>query len=119
MLKPGGTPHHPELVELVGQLSTGSEEFRVRWTAHNVRHHGSGSKSLHHPVVGTLTMPYEHLYLAEDSDQYLMVYTPPPGTPAHDSLKLLASWGDADVDRAAAEPLAGDQAAHQEPPTQQ
>jgi transcriptional regulator with XRE-family HTH domain len=115
----GRDPHHPGLVELVGQLSTGSEEFRVRWAAHNVRHHGSGSKSLHHPVVGTLTMPYEHLYLADDSDQYLMVYTPQPGTPAHDSLKLLASWGYADVDRAAAEPLAGDQASNKEPPTQQ
>ena len=34
-------------------------------------------------------MPYEHLYLAEDSDQYLMVYTPQPGSRAHDGLKLL------------------------------
>jgi transcriptional regulator with XRE-family HTH domain len=114
----GRDPHHPGLIELVGQLSTGSEEFRSRWAAHNVRHHGSGTKSLHHPIVGTLTMPYEHLYLADDSDQYLMVYTPQPGTPAHDSLKLLASWGDADVDRTAADTVAGDQAAHQEPPTQ-
>jgi hypothetical protein len=27
-------------------------------------------------------MPYENLYLAEDSDQYPMVYTPQPGTPS-------------------------------------
>jgi hypothetical protein len=114
----GRDPHHPGLVELVGQLSTGSEEFRTRWAAHNVRHHRSGSKSLHDPVVGTLTMPYENLHLAEDSDQYLMVYTPQPGTPAHDSLKLLASWGAAGADtRTTGEPLTADPTSHQEPPS--
>jgi MmyB-like transcription regulator ligand binding domain/Helix-turn-helix domain len=113
----GRDPHHPGLVELVGQLSTGNEEFRTRWATHNVRRHGSGSKSLHHPLVGTLTMPYEHLYMPDDPDQYLMVYTPQPGTPAHDSLKLLTSWGDAG-DTPAVESHARDRAADQEPPAQ-
>jgi hypothetical protein len=62
-------------------------------------------------------MPYEHLYLADESDQYFMVYTPQPGSPARDSLKLLASWGRAD--RTTAEPVASDQISHQEPPTEQ
>jgi hypothetical protein len=34
-------------------------------------------------------MPYEHLYLADDSDQYLLASAPQPGTPAHDSLNLV------------------------------
>ena len=38
--------------------------------SHNVRHRRSRSKSLHHRLVSTLTMPYEYLYLAEDSDQW-------------------------------------------------
>jgi transcriptional regulator with XRE-family HTH domain len=88
----GRDPHHPGLIELIGQLSTGSEEFRVRWAAHDVRDRDSGVKTLHHPVVGTLTMPYEHLASAGDDDQYLTVYTPEPGSPAHDSLRLLSSW---------------------------
>jgi hypothetical protein len=47
-------------------------------------------------------MPYEHLYLAEDSDQYLMVYTPQPGSRAHDGLKLLPA-GPCQRDHTAAE----------------
>ena len=35
-------PHDKELHDLVGELSTRSDEFRRRWGAHDVRHHGSG-----------------------------------------------------------------------------
>jgi transcriptional regulator with XRE-family HTH domain len=98
----GRHPHHPGLVELVGQLSTGSQEFRTRWAAHDVRDRGSGVKTMHHPVIGMVTMPYENLELGEDEDQYLMVYVPAAGTPAHDSLKLLASWGKTSDDDAVA-----------------
>lgn len=87
----GRNPHHPGLIELIGQLSTGSQQFRERWAAHDVRANGNGVKTLHHPAVGTMTMPYENLSFS-GGDQYLMVYTPEPGSPAHDSLKLLASW---------------------------
>jgi transcriptional regulator with XRE-family HTH domain len=88
----GRNPHHPALVELIGQLSTGSEEFRVRWAHHNVHELSSGMKTLHHPLVGTLTMPYENFDIANDDDLLLMTYLPEPGSPAHDSLQLLSSW---------------------------
>jgi transcriptional regulator with XRE-family HTH domain len=88
----GRNPHHPALVELIGQLSTGSDEFRVRWAHHNVHELSSGMKTLHHPLVGTLTMPYENFDIANDDDLLLMAYLPEPGSPAHDSLKLLSSW---------------------------
>ena len=42
---------------LIGELSTRSDEFRTRWGAHDVRHHGTGSKTFHHPVVGALELP--------------------------------------------------------------
>lgn len=100
----GRHPHHPGLIELIGQLSTGSHEFRVRWAAHDVRDHGSGVKTLHHPVVGRMTMPYENLNFPDNDDQYLMVYTPEVDSPAHDSLRLLASWGSTLEDRAGARP---------------
>lgn len=47
------------LTDLIGELSTRSEEFRRRWAAHNVRMHTTGVKLLHHPVVGNLDLPFE------------------------------------------------------------
>jgi hypothetical protein len=33
--------------------------FRTWWAAHNVRYHETGTKRLHHPVVGDLEVSYE------------------------------------------------------------
>ena len=52
------------LSDLIGELSTRSEEFRRRWAAHNVRIHTTGVKLLHHPVVGDLDLPFETFPLA-------------------------------------------------------
>jgi MmyB-like transcription regulator ligand binding domain len=52
----GRDPYDKRLTDLVGELSTRSEEFRVRWAAHNVKFHRTGSKRLHHPIVGELTL---------------------------------------------------------------
>jgi transcriptional regulator with XRE-family HTH domain len=55
----GRNPHDRDLSDLVGELSTQSEEFRVRWAKHNVRYHDTGVKRIHHPVVGDLELTYE------------------------------------------------------------
>jgi transcriptional regulator with XRE-family HTH domain len=52
----GRNPHDRGLQDLVGELSTRSQEFRSRWAAHNVRRHQTGRKRLHHPVVGDLEL---------------------------------------------------------------
>ncbi|NED82890.1 transcriptional regulator, partial [Streptomyces sp. SID11233] len=57
----GRNPHDKDLHDLVGELSTRSEEFRTRWGAHNVRHHGTGTKRFHHQAVGELTLAFEDL----------------------------------------------------------
>jgi transcriptional regulator with XRE-family HTH domain len=90
----GRRPHDAQLRELVGELSTVSEEFRTRWAAHNVRIHHNGAKQFHHPVVGTLDLSYCTLDLPSDehSDLRLTLYPAEPGTPSEDGLKLLASW---------------------------
>ncbi|BAH36487.1 putative MmyB family DNA-binding protein [Rhodococcus erythropolis PR4] len=49
----GRDPHNKELHDLIGELSTRSEEFRRRWGAHDVRHHGTGFKTFHHSAVGS------------------------------------------------------------------
>jgi transcriptional regulator with XRE-family HTH domain len=90
----GRRPHDAQLRELVGELSTVSEEFRTRWAAHDVRIHHNGAKQFRHPVVGTLDLGYCTLALpAEDAaDLRLTIYTAEPGSPSEDGLKLLASW---------------------------
>src|SRR4051794_3896099 len=52
----GRSPHDPALHDLVGELSTRSDDFRTRWGRHDVRHHGAGTKRFQHPVVGELTL---------------------------------------------------------------
>ena len=63
----GRNPYDRDLTDLVGELSTRSDEFRTRWAAHNVRFHRTGTKRLHHPVVGDLELSYEAMELSTDS----------------------------------------------------
>jgi len=88
----GRAPHDRELEQLVGELSTRSEEFRVRWAKHDVRLHYTGTKTFHHPVVGDLEVGYEALELAADPGLTLTVYTAVKGSEAQEKLRLLASW---------------------------
>jgi transcriptional regulator with XRE-family HTH domain len=50
-------PYDRGVSDLIGELSTRSDQFRVRWAAHNVRIHTSGVKLIHHPIVGDLDLP--------------------------------------------------------------
>lgn len=86
------------LTDLIGELSTRSEEFRHRWAAHNVRMHTTGVKLLHHPVVGDLDLPFETFPVGGDPSQFLLSYTAEPASPSQDALNLLASWAATDDD---------------------
>ncbi|WP_372361045.1 MmyB family transcriptional regulator [Agilicoccus flavus] len=86
---------------LIGQLSTRSERFRQLWAGHDVTLHRTGTKRLHHPVVGDLTLAYEALDLPADPGLRINVYTPEPGSPDAESLALLASWAHTLGDRTA------------------
>jgi transcriptional regulator with XRE-family HTH domain len=88
----GHSPHDKALSNLIGELSTRSENFRTWWAAHNVRFHLTGTKRFRHPVVGELTLTFEALDLAADSGLRISAYTAEPGTPADDALRLLATW---------------------------
>jgi hypothetical protein len=88
----GRDPYDRRLSDMIGELSTRSDEFRVRWAAHNVRIHTTGVKLLHHPVVGDLDLPFESFPLAADPSQSLLTYTAEPDSPSQDALNLLASW---------------------------
>jgi transcriptional regulator with XRE-family HTH domain len=88
----GRNPYDRGLSDLVGELSTRSDEFRTRWAAHNVRFHQTGTKRLHHPVVGELSLSYETMDLAADAGLNLTVYTAEAGSASQQALDLLASW---------------------------
>jgi transcriptional regulator with XRE-family HTH domain len=91
-LEAGRNPYDKKLVELIGELSTRSDDFRTRWAAHNVRFHRTGHKKLRHPVVGDLDLNFEAMELPSQPGLTLLVYTAPQGSPAADNLRLLASW---------------------------
>ncbi|MFI5842564.1 helix-turn-helix transcriptional regulator [Catenuloplanes sp. NPDC051500] len=88
----GRDPYDRDLSDLVGELATRSDEFRVRWGAHDVRLHQHGVKSFQHPVVGRLDLGFEALPMPADPGLTLTAYSAEPGTPAADGLRLLASW---------------------------
>ena len=88
----GTNPYDRDLSELVGELSTRSEDFATRWAAQNVRFHRSGLKDIHHPVVGDLHLTFEALALPADPGLSLVVYGAEPGSASEDGLRLLASW---------------------------
>jgi transcriptional regulator with XRE-family HTH domain len=88
----GRDPYDKRLSDLIGELSTRSEEFRVRWAAHDVKLHRTGVKRFHHPVVGDLTLDFEALDLPGDTGQTLLVYSAEPASPSAQALELLASW---------------------------
>jgi transcriptional regulator with XRE-family HTH domain len=88
----GRDPHDRAMSDLIGQLATRSDEFRVRWAAHDVAIHATGVKLLHHPFVGDLDLPFESLPLAAGSSSNLVAYAPEPDSAAHDALTLLAGW---------------------------
>lgn len=88
----GRDPRDKQLHDLIGELSTRSDEFRTRWGAHNVRRHGSGTKNFHHHLVGELTLTYEGLELTAEPGLSFLIYTAEPGSPSQERLDLLASW---------------------------
>lgn len=88
----GRHPDDPQLTELIGELSLHSDTFRRMWADHNVVAHTTGTKRLHHPLVGDLTLDYVVLAVEGDPEQTLTIYTPEPASPSAEALGLLASW---------------------------
>ena len=76
----GSNPHDRDLSDLIGELSTQSED------------HDTGTKHLHHPIVGDLMLSYEALAPIADSGLTMFAYTAEPGSKSEESLNLLVSW---------------------------
>ena len=81
----------PRVVELVGELSLKSEEFRQAWARHDVKAVGSKPVLMDHPVVGELHLRLVKLGVQGTHGQTLVVHHAEPGTDAAERLALLAS----------------------------
>ncbi|MFE2996675.1 helix-turn-helix domain-containing protein [Nocardia sp. NPDC059246] len=86
------TPGDPWLARLVGELSVRDADFRRWWAGHGVRTLAGGRKWLRHPVVGDLELDWQVLQVLTASDQTLVTYTAPEGSPSHEALRILCSW---------------------------
>lgn len=88
----GRRPYDKRLTDLIGELSTRSEAFRVRWAAHDVHTHRTGRKRIHHPVVGDIELTFEAMDLTADDGLSLIAYGTEPGSSSEQAIALLASW---------------------------
>ncbi len=88
----GRNPYDRGLTDLVGELSTRSDEFRTWWAAHNVRYHRTGTKRLRHPIVGELELNFEVMDVSADDGLTISIYSAEPGSRSEQALDLLGSW---------------------------
>lgn len=88
----GRHPYDRELTNLVGELSTRSDAFRMLWGAHDVHVFRDSTKRLNHLLVGDLELDQETMSLPDESGLSVVVYSAPPGSAAEDALTILANW---------------------------
>jgi len=87
----GRNPVSRSLSDLVGELTTRSDEFSTRWARHDVRAHHTANKTLHNAVIGDIDLTGDALEL--DGDRLVIIaYTAEPDSPAAEQLAFLASW---------------------------
>jgi transcriptional regulator with XRE-family HTH domain len=89
-------PTDPEIRGLIEELHTRSPEFAALWAEHEVAVQRSFCKTVHHPLVGTMQLHSEVLFIP-DGDQRLIVYSAVPGTRTHEALQLLKVVGTQDM----------------------
>ncbi|TYK50691.1 helix-turn-helix transcriptional regulator [Actinomadura decatromicini] len=77
---------------LVGRLREASDEFARLWERHEVAVRRSSRMKVLHPEIGAMEFDAEIL-LTPAEDQRLVVFTPPPGSPAVEALELLGVIG--------------------------
>ncbi|MBD3924463.1 helix-turn-helix domain-containing protein [Nocardioides cavernae] len=96
-IEAGRNPYDRQLTDLVGELSTRSEDFRTWWASHNVKLHRTSTKKMHHPVAGELELTGEALLLPGDPGLTLVTYTVEPATTSFEAIKFLASWAHSSI----------------------
>jgi transcriptional regulator with XRE-family HTH domain len=78
-------------IELTGELSLASPQFRRLWARHEIRGQTETLMRVDHPQVGRLTLQRERLAINGADGLMLVVYYPAAGSADVDRLALLAS----------------------------
>jgi transcriptional regulator with XRE-family HTH domain len=87
----GSDVDDPGFVQLVGELSLSSAQFRRLWARHDVVSFEGAPVRLDHPQVGELMLNREKLAITGTEGQLLVIYHAQPGTSSAEKLVLLAS----------------------------
>ncbi|MDF2509235.1 MAG: putative DNA-binding protein [Microbacterium sp.] len=98
----GRNPYDTALSNLIGELSTRSDAFRVMWGANDVGRFSDGTKRINHPVVGELQLEHSAMTLPGAAGLSMTVYSAAPGSTTEDGLALLSSWAATNVTAPAA-----------------
>lgn len=85
------TPEDPRILELVGELSVRSGEFRSLWARDHTRVPPFEVKQVYHSGVGDLELRHEALNIRSTPGQQLVILQAEPGSPSADGLTLLGS----------------------------
>jgi transcriptional regulator with XRE-family HTH domain len=85
-------PDDPETTALIAELRSGSSTFENVWVEHDVLPQSVTSKTFSHPVVGSVTLYYDSLDIA-DRDQRVIIYTAEPGSSSEEALRVLSVRG--------------------------
>ncbi|MEU6716002.1 helix-turn-helix transcriptional regulator [Nonomuraea sp. NPDC046802] len=85
-------PGVSEVDDLVSELLAGSAEFSRLWASHDVAPGPSLRKTLHHRLVGLITLNC-HMLDISDRDQHVVIYTADAGSPAEEALRLISVIG--------------------------
>jgi transcriptional regulator with XRE-family HTH domain len=81
----------PRVVELVGELTLVSPEFRRLWGRHDVAERTGATVIFNHPVAGQLRVDREKLAVSGTDGLMLVIYHAQPGTESAERLGLLGS----------------------------
>ncbi|MDW6064252.1 helix-turn-helix transcriptional regulator [Streptomyces sp. FXJ1.4098] len=85
------TPDDPRILELVGELSVRSSEFRTLWAREYARVPPYEVKQMHHSAVGDLELRHEALNIRSAPGQQLIILQAEPTSSSADALALLGS----------------------------
>ena len=93
----GRDPYDKAMHDLVGELSTRSQDFRRRWRTPRRPPARRRVQAVPPPGRGELDLAYESMDLVSEPGLSLTVYAAEPASPTADALSLLTAWAASEI----------------------